>query len=898
MSIEIHCQTCDKRYRVKADLAGKRVRCSNCGNPVAVPGADAGADIGFVPDPLFENSKRPAPPKAAPPPVPRQVVRFDPRFDPQASDHPAPPPPAKPQPKQAPQRTPQPARKNQADSGREIRFVDDDPLFMNKPKTINHDNLADTADGPAMNENSPEPRLDDEPVIPRGKRSASKLADTAAPPSDEPDLDIAPPDEMPAFGAPSENTAMRRIREQQAAGKERRCTGCGAVMKVGAIICLNCGFNSATGERGSGPPADWEDPGESKGGWSKWFGKADWKPEDKALRRLCIFGVIVCLFPLIGLKVPQLIKPGMYIAWAGLALSLLSAALFAKRMHITRAAVAAGAALVAFAVYSSFRPLESDDQLARNDDAPKHVIPQIVKPTNNGPRVKPPANDGASTEVMKILQGPAEGIDPMNWHLSYLSHADARVRFNSAQKLLEITPAGRKEEVAKAFEARLNDEHPNVRRLAIKGVCLYIDDHTTSLLTPLLKDEEEDVRKDVYQVLAKLKDAKALPAIVARLSDDGALAREALAAFDASQRPAITRAFELSLKNDNPRQRELAARELATYGGPNTPGLLLGLLDDGDVGVRCAAVVTLGKLKEPRTLDAIVARLPYDRAAAMSALEAFGPAAEKQVLSLLKNGNTDMRIAAAEVLASVGTKDSIPALHDAALDTDVRLSATAKEAWGKIAPDEFTAGMEAAVDMESDNTSRQKAALERLAELKPDKSQDRVARMLVRMALSEDITVREEAYKVLPTWGTKDTALAFIDFLTEKTHPARRQMAEMALGALRDPRGAQAVARWAVADWPTSMQALADMGPVAEESVIELLMHERVDVRREAVKALKMWGSKQKAVPALQALLTLGRERERNNLERFTLEKDIIEAVQTIRERPNVPRKPVTQPGK
>jgi len=369
-----------------------------------------------------------------------------------------------------------------------------------------------------------------------------------------------------------------------------------------------------------------------------------------------------------------------------------------------------------------------------------------------------------------------------------------------------------------------------------------------------------------------------------------------MAAFDASQKPSITRAFELSLKNENPRQRELAARELADYAGPNTPGLLLGLLEDNDVGVRCAAVVTLGKLKDQRTLDAILGRLPYDRAAAMSALEAYGPGAEKPVLSLLKNGNPDMRIVAAEILGSIGTKESIPALHEAALDTEQRLSATAKESWRKIAPDDFTPAMESAVDMESEQTSRQKAALERLCELKPDKNQDRVAKMLVRMAMSEDPAVREGAYKVLPTWATKDTAPAFMELLVEKTHPARRQMAEMGLAAVKDPRGAAAIARFVVTDSPAAMQALAEMGPVAEESVIDLLMHERIDIRRDAVKTLKIWGSKLKAIPALQGLLQRERDRERANLERVTLEKDIIDAIQTIRERPNVPRKPQTQP--
>src|SRR5215212_9699605 len=106
MSIEINCEQCQKRYRVKAELAGKRVRCMHCGNPVNVPGGQGQPEEfgdntnGSVP-PQPENPgapKRPAPPRAAPPPVPKQVVRLDPRFDPNAmSDFPAPPPPQAPQ---------------------------------------------------------------------------------------------------------------------------------------------------------------------------------------------------------------------------------------------------------------------------------------------------------------------------------------------------------------------------------------------------------------------------------------------------------------------------------------------------------------------------------------------------------------------------------------------------------------------------------------------------------------------------------------------------------------------------------------------------------------------------------------------------------------------------------
>jgi len=908
MSIEIHCQSCQKRYRVKAELAGKKVRCANCGNAVTVPGnagpnGDAPLDDQFMSEiPQAPVPRKPTPPKAPPPPVPRQVVRFDPRFDPQASDIPAPPPPVAPKAKPAPQRaTPQPAARKDGE-GRELRFADDDPLFMTKPKPRGDDNLADTAAAAPALSGDEEPRIDEEPLIPRGKRGSGKigsgkhgsgkLADTdAVAPSDEPNFDLDPSD-RPVFAMPKETEAMKKLRLEQAAGKERRCTGCGAVMKVGAIICLNCGFNSATGERGGGPPADWEGGDQpAPSAFSKYFGRREWRPEDRALRKLTIFGFIVCLIPLLGLKVPYLVKPGAYIGFAGLAFGWIAAGLFAKRMQFTRAIAAAIAVVIAFAVSSTFRPVESDPLFTR-DDAPKNDQPRVVKPTNPSHSTPVPTVANAS-EVMLILKGPGEGIDPVNWYLSYLPYPDTRVRFKSAQYLIDNTPPGRKEEVSKAFEGRLTDEHPQMRRLAVKGVALYIDDHTTSVLTPLLKDEEEDVRADVYHLFARLKDTKALPAIVSRMSEDGPLAREALAAFDASQKSSIPRAFELSLRSDNPRQRELAARELATWGGPNTSGLLLGLLEDGDVGVRCAAVITLGKLKDPQALDAILGRLMYDRAAATQALAAFGSGAEKPVLSLLKTGATDVRMAAAEVLGSIGTRESIPALHDAASENDLRLAAIAKEAWRKIDPDNFTPSMESVIDMESEMTSRQREGLQRLAELKPDKNQDRVAKMLVKMAMSLDVNVREEANNVLATWGTKDTAPQFIDLLTEKQNPTRRQMAETALGALRDPRGAPAIARFLLVDYPVSMQALTDMGPAAEDVMIQLLMHERLDIRRDAVHALKIWGSMQRAHPALLALL----QKDRANLG-----NEILDAMATIHDRPIQPRRPmsrpVTQPAK
>jgi HEAT repeat protein len=261
------------------------------------------------------------------------------------------------------------------------------------------------------------------------------------------------------------------------------------------------------------------------------------------------------------------------------------------------------------------------------------------------------------------------------------------------------------------------------------------------------------------------------------------------------------------------------------------------------------------------------------------------------MLSMLKTGNAEMRIAAAEVLKSVGTKESMPALYDAALDNDFRLASAAKEAMRKVAPDDFTPSMESVVDMESGHNTRMRAGLQRLCEAKVDKHQDRVAKLLVNMALDNDPVVREGAQKALPIWGTKDTVTTFIDLLGDRSEQGRRQLAHAALGALKDPRGAAAVARWAGTDIPFAMNALHEMGPVAEDAVIDLLTHERSDIRIAAVRILKTWGTRNKAIPALTAAL---------QRDRATIEMDAREAIIAIKERPVVlpPRRPApsTQP--
>src|SRR5262245_24951114 len=39
--IALHCPTCHKKLSIKDELAGKKIKCPGCGNPIAVPQAAA-----------------------------------------------------------------------------------------------------------------------------------------------------------------------------------------------------------------------------------------------------------------------------------------------------------------------------------------------------------------------------------------------------------------------------------------------------------------------------------------------------------------------------------------------------------------------------------------------------------------------------------------------------------------------------------------------------------------------------------------------------------------------------------------------------------------------------------------------------------------------------------------
>jgi hypothetical protein len=97
-------------------------------------------------------------------------------------------------------------------------------------------------------------------------------------------------------------------------------------------------------------------------------------------------------------------------------------------------------------------------------------------------------------------------------------------------------------------------------------------------------------------------------------------------------------------------------------------------------GVRWAALEALGRIKDPSTIDAIVARLKEDGFKAKPALQQFGATAEPALIAVLSSPDVDVRKAACELLREFGGKPTLEAMQSLPADSDPFVRSAANEA--------------------------------------------------------------------------------------------------------------------------------------------------------------------------------------------------------------------------
>jgi hypothetical protein len=156
-------------------------------------------------------------------------------------------------------------------------------------------------------------------------------------------------------------------------------------------------------------------------------------------------------------------------------------------------------------------------------------------------------------------------------------------------------------------------------------------------------------------------------------------------------------------------------------------------------------------------------------------------------------------------------------------------------------------------DLATQDGSKAPAAADRLAKVFPNEERRaEVARALEKLTTHWQFNARSSAAHALVVWAIPDNMPALIKMLDD-TVPSVRAEAMNALAALKDERGARAVAKMltSLPDRGNAAKALETMGPVAEKAVLPFLTNPDAQVKVEACHILKAIGT-QDSVAALQ----------------------------------------------
>ncbi len=137
--------------------------------------------------------------------------------------------------------------------------------------------------------------------------------------------------------------------------------------------------------------------------------------------------------------------------------------------------------------------------------------------------------------------------------------------------------------------------------------------------------------------------------------------------------------------DENALVRAAAARALKLWANDNTVEALTGLLQNPDPQTRRSAMSLLEKFPTEASADAVAGQLGVDAFHASGVLRRMGKVAEQPALKQITNPDRKVRIEVCRVLKAVGTSQSVPALQEAAKDTDTGVARAAEEALKAIA---------------------------------------------------------------------------------------------------------------------------------------------------------------------------------------------------------------------
>jgi HEAT repeat protein len=296
------------------------------------------------------------------------------------------------------------------------------------------------------------------------------------------------------------------------------------------------------------------------------------------------------------------------------------------------------------------------------------------------------------------------------WKLQRLKSKDAKTRIRIVE---EMIASGKASVVEPVTEALKEDEDPDVRAAAAKGLGVLREEQGFGPLVSALKDRKPEVRTAAAQALRQFGDKRAIDPLIQSLEDVNHHVRwhvaNTLTAL--GWRPNSDTEFVL-------RSVALGQHEEAAAYGKESVALLISALEDMTAPKRQAAAAALGKTGDNRAI--------------------------KPLETALEDHDNHVRVAAVEALSQIGSSQSSAALFRRLKDADHHVRAAAIEALGRLGDPRIVDPIAESLLTDSSWDVR-KLSVEALGRIRDD----RASQLLARALKDPDHDVRQTAAAAL-----------------------------------------------------------------------------------------------------------------------------------------------------
>ncbi len=329
-----------------------------------------------------------------------------------------------------------------------------------------------------------------------------------------------------------------------------------------------------------------------------------------------------------------------------------------------------------------------------------------------------------------------------------------------------------------------------------------------------------------------------------------------------AERPAVSRALNRALSGSLLTRDQATALQAAIHWDIDTLDThLIKALSTYDKSVWMTAAKALAAEQNPAALPTLLDKLRNEPEVA-ALIRSYGTAAEPAVREALAGASYDSaRVPLVELLAEVGTAESVAAIKPFAESSSAELAQAARAAWRTLAPKTYDPVALALSDLASGSTSRKTLGLATLADAKPNDAQRRQVCAAV-LGYAEGYRSdgdNETLAQVLLAWKDPTAVRQLKDWLGEDASTYQRRAAIDVLSRGQEPGTLPLIQRWVLKETDLTVAALIRYGEEAEAPMVGLLDHRNEAIAAAACRVLAEVGTK-RCLSRLRSVAEGGRQ--------------------------------------